>query len=313
MWLRVFALFLFTALEPVDAIAARIPPFFMDCVVVLGGPLPVERPGEVTRTEWRAIGTGFFYGYLIKDDPEPVKRQYAVYLVTAKHVVQLFQKQFPGSDLQVRLNPRDSSLKVEQFSISSPPPIPKRSEPGRATWHFHTNPNVDVAIVAVDMNFLRERGFSPAIFANDQHAANRHKLKDLEVTAGDAIFVLGFPMGLVGEQRNYVIVRDGIVARLSEMLDGASEKFMIDAFVFPGNSGGPVILRPDITSISGTKSQSTAYLIGLVTSYQPYIEAAISAQTSHTRVTFEENSGLADVIPTDFIDEAIEQYQKSAK
>ena len=94
------------------------------------------------------------------------------------------------------------------------------------------------------------------------------------------------------------------------MLDHASRTFLIDAFVFPGNSGGPVVLRPEISAIQGTKNQSTAYLIGIVLSYMPYIDAAFSLQTHRTRVTFEENSGLAEILPTDYIDAAIKAYRE---
>jgi hypothetical protein len=253
--------------------------------------------------EWHTEGTGFFYGYLIKDDPSPDKRQYEVYLVTAKHVVQGHENA-SHTDLNIRLNGRDQS-KVQQFTIPNQPAV------GSSTWFFHPNPNIDVAIYSVNINWLRDQGFFPDFFQNDLHVANIDKLKKLEVTAGDGIFVLGFPMNLAGKQRNYVIVRNGIIAKLDEMLDHASDKFMIDGFVFPGNSGGPVVLKPEITSITGTKSQTTAYLIGLVISYQPYIDMAISPQTGRPRVTFEENSGLAEVIPTDYIDETIKARREA--
>ena len=75
------------------------------------------------------------------------------------------------------------------------------------------------------------------------------------MSAGDGVFVLGFPMNLAGVQRNHVIARQGVIARVSEMLDGASQTFMIDSFVFPGNSGGPVVLKPDVAAIGETKAQ----------------------------------------------------------
>jgi hypothetical protein len=132
-----------------------------------------------------------------------------------------------------------------------------------------------------------------------------------EVAAGDAVFVLGFPMNLAGAQRNYVIVREGIVARITEMLEGASNTFMIDSFVFPGNSGGPVVLKPEAFSIQGTKSHNNAGLIGVVTSYRPYTDVAVSPQTNRPRVLFEENSGLADVVPIDYVEEAIRAWRKT--
>jgi hypothetical protein len=75
---------------------------------------------------------------------------------------------------------------------------------------------------------------------------------------------------------------------------------LIDALVFPGNSGGPVITRPELTSIEGTKRQNNAYLLGVVRAYVPYQDVAISQQTGRPRIAFEENSGLAEVIPMDF-------------
>jgi hypothetical protein len=95
------------------------------------------------------------------------------------------------------------------------------------------------------------------------------------------------------------------------MIDGASPSFLLDSFVFPGNSGGPVVLKPEFLSIQGTKAVSQAYFIGVVTSYQTYQEAAVSPQTKRTRVIFEENSGLAEVLPPDYIEETIKALEAS--
>src|SRR5208282_3835840 len=99
------------------------------------------------------------------------------------------------------------------------------------------------------------------------------------------------------QQRNYAIVRPGAIARVSDLIQSAATVFLIDSHVFPGNSGGPVILEPSLLAIQGTKNNNTAYLIGMVSAYIPYTDVAISPQTQRPRVTFEENSGLAEVIP----------------
>lgn len=74
---------------------------------------------------------------------------------------------------------------------------------------------------------------------------------------------------------------------------------------FPGNSGGPVIIKPEFTHIEGTKSQNESRLIGLVKSYIPYTDVAISPQTGRPRVVFEENTGLTNVEPVDYIIDTI--------
>jgi S1-C subfamily serine protease len=75
--------------------------------------------------------------------------------------------------------------------------------------------------------------------------------------------------------------------------------FLIDANIFPGNSGGPVVTRPEISSIEGTKAIDKAALIGIVKSYLTYKDVAVSQQTGKPRVIFEENSGLALVETVD--------------
>ena len=76
---------------------------------------------------------------------------------------------------------------------------------------------------------------------------------------------------------------------------------MINSFVFPGNSGGPVLLKPETMSIQGTQNHPDPLLIGVVDAYQPYREPAVSLQTREARIVFEENSGLANILPIDYV------------
>ena len=291
--------------------AMLLPPFMMNCVVALGAMLNVSPPSQPPNIQWVTFGTGFFYGYKIKDDPDPKLRQYAIYLVTAGHVVSEFRKSGHG-DLQVRINAKVPSSHSQTFGIPNNPPE------GAATWFYHPGfrpnspsdtPGNDVAAVQINGAKITELG--AAFMPNDEVAANSEKLKSIGTSEGDGVFVLGFPMNLAGVQRNYVIVREGIIARISEMLDHASPTFMLDAFVFPGNSGGPVILKPEITAIQGTTANGKAYVVGVVTDYKSYVDRAVSEQTHRARIIFEENSGLADVVPIDRVDEAIAAYRSS--
>lgn len=273
-----------------------IPPFFILSVVALGGIYNLPVPGEGNRSEWRTEGTGFFYGYPAGAN-EAGAMTYEIYLVTAKHVV----KNHKG-DILVRVNPATGGFK--QFSLQSEP------KPGHNTWFFHPDPSIDVAVCKVNADALITLGIAEGFMASEQ-SMKRKELAENDVGPGDGIFVLGFPMNLAGEKRNHVIARDGIIARVSEMLDGGSTTYMIDARVYPGNSGGPVVLKPEAMAIQGTKAHPQAALIGLVTSYRAYFEHAVSPQTGRTRVIFEENSGLAEVLPIDYVDEAIAAWRAS--
>ena len=74
--------------------------------------------------------------------------------------------------------------------------------------------------------------------------------------------------------------------------------------MFPGNSGGPVITKPEDISYGGNPN-TCALLIGMISLYLPYQEVAVSQQTGQPRIIFQENSGLAVVVPIDRIQETI--------
>jgi hypothetical protein len=289
--------------------AALIPPWFNYCVVAVGGQVTEIRDGKPV-TRWVATGTGFFYGRLSKPDPDLTKRQYDVYLVTAKHVLGEWKAQQASgpakgmvlSELMVRMNPIDITSRATDISVND--------FKDKGTDWTNNPDGKDISVISVNFDVLRQKAFGVAFFADDEMAASTTKLKELQVAAGDGVFVLGFPMGIVGDWHNAVIVKSGVIARIQDMLISRSDVFLIDALVFPGNSGGPVLLRPEIVSITGTPSQNKSYLIGMVVSYQPYIDVAVSQQTQHPRVTFEENSGLATVLPTEYITSAIVADQK---
>lgn len=272
--------------------AALLPPFFVSAVVALGGDQVIQEPGAPARSRWVTEGTGFFYGYLVHNDDDRTKRQYAVFLVTAGHVLKEHVASGQQS-IRVRLDALEATSGAQEIEIPA------------KDWFFPSDPHIDLAATPVPINFLREHGLQSSFFASDDAAITKPQLKELGVSAGDGVFILGFPMNLAGEQRNYVIVRQGAVARVTELLDGASSTFLVDSFVFPGNSGGPVVLRPEIVAIEGTKANGRAFLMGVVTAYQPYTEVAVSMQTKRPRVAFEENSGLAVVLPIDHVNDLI--------
>lgn len=117
------------------------------------------------------------------------------------------------------------------------------------------------------------------------------------IEPGAPLFVIGFPMGLRSEEHATPILRSGTVARTDP------DNILIDAFVFAGTSGGPVVYAP-LTPVGGAITSPVLqgqWLLGLTVGYVPYVDVAISAQTERPRVTFEENSGLCNVVPASAI------------
>lgn len=269
---------------------ALLPPFFLDSIVAIG------RHSDQKDIAW--IASGFLYGDLSKIEGE--EGRYRIYLVTNRHVFEELKQ------VILRFNPK-SKEPARQYKLNL------LDAQSREMWTPHPNPQIDIALTTINIKLLKEQGIQFSYFQSDQHVAILDKLAELGITEGDFVYTLGFPMGLIGGERNYVIVRGGIIARIRDAIDRRSNEILIDASIFPGNSGGPVVTKPEAMAIQDTKSVGSAYLIGVISSYVPYQDIAISPQTGLPRVIFQENSGLATVIPTDFVQETIKEHQKRFK
>lgn len=262
---------------------ALIPQHYPNCVVAIG------EEGEEEGPSW--IASGFLYAQRLEPGDEGQER-YRAYLVTNRHVLEDHRR------VLLRFNPEgDEPARVYPQDLYN--------DNGTQVWTPHPDGAIDVAVAAVNFDALKQAALAVDAFASDAHTLTRQEMLENEVVEGDGVFVLGFPMGLVGQSRNTVLVRTGCIARIQDLLAGTEPTFLIDSFVFPGNSGGPVILKPQLGAIEGTFSHDVSYLIGIVSQYVPYQDVAISVQTMQPRVSFEENSGLAQVYPLDYIQDAV--------
>lgn len=246
-------------------------------------------PNHVGEAAYQA--TGFLYGQFERQ-LEDNRKEYRVFLITNRHVFDGARTAF------LRFNPAAGGS-AREF------PIDLVDESGKPCWFSHDDADIDVAGIGINGPVLQEQGIHFSVFQSDEHTAPLVKAGELGISEGDGVFLLGFPMGLVGASRNVVIVRQGSIARIRDCFDSASKPFLIDCSVFPGNSGGPVVSRPEITAIQGTKSASAAFLIGVVSGYIPYEDVAVSVQTGSRRLVFQENSGLGIVFPVDYIQQVV--------
>lgn len=247
---------------------ALFPPGYLNAVVSLG---------VMNGSSFQHIGTGFLYSHPTKEGEQSFQ---TTFVITNRHVA---EKQVT----HIRFNrPSDNALVITDIE-----------EIVQSQWHFHQS-GLDIAVrpVAAGSNELmdqREIGLESFIGSfGVPSEEDRRKLSE-----GDGVFVLGFPLGLTGQERNYPIVRQGNIARIQDWIQGSSQTILIDAPGFPGSSGGPVILKPEHVAIKDTQSITTAFLLGVNTSYIPSRDVAVSTQTGQIRVIFEENSGLSEVVP----------------
>lgn len=259
---------------------ALLPPSFLDTVVAIGF-LQADRV-----INWSA--TGFLYWYPVRDNLG------LLFLLTNKHV-------FEEHDAaQMRMNLAKDESPHEY-------PLTLKDERGQQRWYSHEHG--DIAAIPINASILDKDGIDYKVFRHGDFITPL-RAGDLTINEGDGVFVLGFPLGMPGAMRNDTIVRQGIVARVRDWFEDRSKTIMIDANIFPGNSGGPVVLKPELAAIRGTKNSDAAHLIGMVANYIPYTDIAISQNTRTPRIIFQENSGLANVVPINVIHETIERAAK---
>ena len=259
-----------------------IPDFFMNAVVALGIDVPNNNK------HW--IGTGFIVAR--KDNNNPTTSTY--YIVTNKHVVR------GQSKIYVRFNSLGESF-VKDY------PINLFDANGAPMYSSHPNPDSDIVTFQIRPQTLLNDKSIWGAFDLDDHALTLEQMKDTGVEEGSLVYALGFPMNLVDNIKT-PICRLGCISRIMDafILKKGTPLFLVDAQTFPGNSGGPIVSRPEHLSITGTPVNGNANLIGILSAYLPYRDTLISQQTGEARMIQTENSGLTIVHPVDRIKEVVE-------
>lgn len=261
---------------------AILPPEYLNAVAVLCMSPSDQRDAFVA--------TGFLYGYHVGSSGD--QSMYRLALVTNRHVIKKVRSLF------VRLN-RSGASDSQIYRL------PDGSSRGPHGWTTHPDNDCDVAVCLLDPSQLQRNG-NEFYFFRINEQLTIEQARSLPVSEGDGVFVLGFPLHMAEGQRKHPIVRQGIVARIRDWLDGDSRTILIDASVFPGNSGGPVVTKPEVASLGGTTANNQALLIGMVSSYVAHPSDVATRPAVDRQPISYENSGLAYVVPVNVIHEAVE-------
>ena len=261
---------------------AIIPKSFIESVVSIG-----NRNDNGT-ISW--IGTGFFVIRKLKKDKTLVRP----FLVTNRHSVNNLNK-------MVLMMKEKGVEKLKEIDT----PIFDNNKNPIFVLHPSMPESIDIAVLPLNGQFIRENNLEFPNFDIDEQAMSSSELMGNGVDEGSLVHMLGFPMGLV-EESGLPICRLGCVARISVNQITSNHTILVDIQNFPGNSGSPIIYRPEFVSIKGTKSLNKCVLMGVVHSYIPYRENLISTQTKRIVEIREENSGIALMHPIEYIRDIID-------
>lgn len=254
---------------------ALIPKIYIDAVVSIGL--------RQTNDSIAWIGTGFFVHRRIND------KEVLPFLVSNKHI-------FEGkSCVVIRMREtQENKLVLKDVSLSD--------------CRVHTF--ADIAAVMLSGTTITQQHLKFSSFDIDGNSFSSFELRDNGVDEGSLVYMLGFPVGLVNVNSELPICRMGCIARISEEQIAESHDALLDIQNFPGNSGSPIVSKPEFIGIQGTKILDRCVLIGIIHAYLPYRESLINSQTKEIVEVRSENSGLALMHPVEYIREVIDMYYK---
>lgn len=174
-----------------------------------------------------AVGTGFFYS--IRDFSGQSTNGFIPLIVTCRHVI-------AGSFI-VRLDcALGSSNSLTRSENHFPVTVPSDM------WIGDPDTNVDLTVLPIASlleNLEKQGKILDCASLDNKLIPSTNELKSLE--AFQQIYLIGYPIGISDELNNLPIIRRGITATDPSVDYDGRKEFMIDAAVFPGSSGSPVL------------------------------------------------------------------------
>ena len=219
----------------------------------------------IIENEEKEQGTGF----LVFKPKSKGSNEGKVFLVTNKHILNRdSNKRRNATKIIIYANfKRDMSndkyyIQEIEFPLDSTKSI---------RWKEHISEDVDILAFDITGPFSKIKDMLKYQLIPYDFLVDENKIKELNITIAEEIFVIGYPLGLKHKDTAIPLVRSGIIAtKIGEQLqdhvkNSTGEKrirniqgFLIDGAIIPGSSGSPVILKP--SSLRNVNGEFTLHL-----------------------------------------------------
>jgi hypothetical protein len=272
--------------------------FIVCCVALYSQEQNAAQPTTISRswmTDWRdatvSFGTitndalrGKYYKVMDSGIVLSEANAQHGYILTAKHVFYDPAKKWHPSEIQIRYGWQDQKSVYSELGTT----IKLRDDSGRDLWVALDDGSDLAAIPSPPAVRTHQPSMNPATVASPE-----------KIFEGANIIALGYP-GIVGnEYLVRAISRGGIIA-WTDPKDPGGKRFLIDANIYPGNSGGPVVSNPlTSTSIGGIAVGSQSVLLGIVVEapgQSGELDLAVPGQRTHIKMQQEIPLGGTGVV-----------------
>lgn len=231
------------------------------------------------------VGTGFFYQEKIDDHTS------IPFIVTNAHVVENANKGY------VSLIQSQDNMPILSKKVTA-------ELPGTMLSNFTDSKN-DIAVITIGpiLNQLNQSNISIFFRAIDESIVpNSDTVSNL--SAVEEITFIGYPSGIYDRKNNTPIVRRGITATPIWNNFNGKNVFLIDAGVYPGSSGSPVLIIN-----KGSYSTNDGITIGT----RVIFLGVVSKTMQRTEFSNHVYLGLGEVVKSTFLKEYITTISKSIK
>jgi len=204
----------------------------------------------------RGLGTGFVFSYEVEGQFNPPHKAPEIpFIVTCRHVVNGF-----ASATFSFVQNKDGKPNLGQKCEVAVPNL-------QDLVFYNPDPKIDVALIplAPILRYFESTGQKPFFVKLNKDLVPSQKAAE-DLSAIQSIVFVGYPYGIHDEINLLPIARRGFTASPYIVDFNGLPLFLIDASVFPGSSGSPVMVLDQGSYSSGNNIVvgNRAYFLGLV-------------------------------------------------
>lgn len=257
-------------------------------------PIIVQNGDTLKKPYFNVVGTGVLFGH-------PDTSNHNVFLVTAKHIFFEPEKNWFPEKLRIRFSWFADKSVFENFGSE----ILLKNKKNEIYWRPHQNNSVDLAILQLNIS-IEEAGRSTVTTVRLENLATEN-----ETFEGANILLFGYP-GAVGV--NYwskPLVRQGIISYV-DVKEFGKKPILIDAMVFPGNSGGPVFTIPTgMTRDGSMRIGGRSAFLGIVSkAVRQFLEVEkVKVHPDSTKYKTFDYMGIGIIEPANRVKELLESLK----
>lgn len=181
---------------------------------------------EILESDYKlqGVGTGFFLKVNLNEEKS------LILLVSNKHVLS------SGTHLRLQFHKRDQDTNGPQLGSTYSFIIEHHTE----GVMIHPDPNIDLACINISLIISELNNKIYYKFIDESLLATYN---EDELDVAQRVTFIGYPDNRFDEVHNLPIIRSGLIASHPKVDFNGIKQFIIDAQVFPGSSGSPVMIN----------------------------------------------------------------------